>query len=325
MKNSIKVLATAFVAAIVPFQANHAAEKNNDWKASRPIRIVVPFSAGGGSDVAARLISEGMGEKLGTTIVVDNKPGASGAIASDLVYDAKPDGYTILLGTADTQAMNPHVNDVRFKSLNYVPIGGVAKVPYVLVGRPGLPAENLDELLKLAKNQSLSYGSSGLGTAADIQMRMFAGVAGIDNFLHVPYQGVAPAFQALVAGQVDLATVPVVLATQYRDKLKFYGVPSPIRNSALSNVPTLAEQGYDVKADSWNCLLAPPGTPDDVVATISAKLADVLARPAVIKKLNELGMMPFTESRNEFATFYNDEYKKWGDAIRVAGVRENKN
>lgn len=321
MKKFLLSLVSAVV-GVVPLHAA-AASADSGWKATQPVRIVVPFSAGGGSDVVARLFAQGVGDALGATIIVDNKPGASGAIASDIVYDAKPDGHTILLGTADTQAMNPHVNKVRFDSLSYVPIGGLAKVPYVLVGRPGLPAENLKELLELTKKESLSYGSSGLGTAADIQMRMFADVADVDNFLHVPYQGVAPAFQALLAGQVDLATVPVVLAAQHKDKLKFYGLPSTVRNSALPDLPTLAEQGFDVQADSWNCLLAPPGTPEPVIKAIYAQLSEVLARPEVKKKLNEMGMMPFTESRQEFASFYNKEYEKWGSAVRAADIRIN--
>lgn len=320
MKKYITFIVAALVAVITSSQASIGADLDGDWKASQPIRLIVPFSAGGGSDVAARLISKEIGDSLGSTIVVENRPGASGAIASDMVYSAKADGYTILLGTADTQAMNPHVNEVRFESLKYVTIGGVAKVPYVLVGRSDLPAENLKELLALTKNKSLSYGSSGLGTAADVQMRMFANAAGITNFLHVPYQGVAPAFQALVAGQVDLAAVPVVLAVQYRDKLKFYGLPSTVRNAALPDVPTLSEQDYAVNADSWNCLLAPPNTPEKIVQAIYARLSVVLARPDVQKKLAAMGMAAFSESRVEFASFYENEYEKWGDAIRVAGI-----
>ncbi|ANN72926.1 Bug family tripartite tricarboxylate transporter substrate binding protein [Bordetella bronchialis] len=317
MNNYLRACAALILATV--FQACGAADAAG-WKPTQPIRIVVPFSAGGGSDVVARLVSQSLGNRLGQTVIVENKPGASGAIASDLVYNAAPDGYTLLLGTADTQAMNPHVNKVRFDSLKFVPVGGLAKVPYVLVGRADLPASNLPELLALAKRQSLSYGSSGLGTAADVQMRMFGEVAKIDNLLHVPYQGVAPAFQGLVAGQVDLAAVPVVLAAQYRDKLKFFGLPSMERNSAIPDVPTLAEQGYRVDADSWNCLLAPPGTPAAIADAIGSQLAAVLAEPAVQKRLHEVGMTAFPGSRTEFAAFYRSEYEKWGDAIRKANI-----
>ncbi|ANN67833.1 Bug family tripartite tricarboxylate transporter substrate binding protein [Bordetella bronchialis] len=317
MNNYLRACAALILATV--FQACGAADAAG-WKPTQPIRIVVPFSAGGGSDVVARLVSQSLGNRLGQTVIVENKPGASGAIASDLVYNAAPDGYTLLLGTADTQAMNPHVNKVRFDSLKFVPVGGLAKVPYVLVGRADLPASNLPELLALAKRQSLSYGSSGLGTAADVQMRMFGEVAKIDNLLHVPYQGVAPAFQGLVAGQVDLAAVPVVLAAQYRDKLKFFGLPSMERNSAIPDVPTLAEQGYRVDADSWNCLLAPPGTPAAIADAIGSQLAAVLAEPAVQKRLHEVGMTAFPGFRTEFAAFYRSEYEKWGDAIRKANI-----
>lgn len=317
MNRYLRAGAALLLAAI--FQPGVAGEATS-WKPTQPIRIVVPFSAGGGSDVVARLVSQSLGNRLGQTVIVENKPGASGAIASDLVYAAAPDGYTLLLGTADTQAMNPHVNKVRFDALKFVPVGGLAKVPYVLVGRPDLPADTLPQLLALAGRQSLSYGSSGLGTAADVQMRMFGEVAKIRNLLHVPYQGVAPAFQGLVAGQVDLATVPVVLAGQYRGKLKFFGLPSVQRNSAIPEVPTLAEQGYPVDADSWNCLLAPPGTPAAIADAINAQLIAVLAEPAVQKRLHEVGMTAFSGSRADFADFYRSEYEKWGDAIRKAHI-----
>jgi len=315
-----RILAAGLVLAASGWQGAGAQQGAKEWTATQPIRIVVPFSAGGGSDVAARLVSQGMGNTLGQPMVVENKPGASGAIASDIVYTAAPDGHVLLLGTADTQAMNPHVNKVRFDSMKYVPVGGIAKVPYVLVGRPDLPAANLTELLALAKQKSLSYGSSGAGTGAHVQMTMFAKEAKVNDLLHVPYQGVAPAFQAVVAGQVDLAMVPVALASQYAGKLRFYGLPSLERNPALPDVPTLAEQGYRVDADSWNGLLAPPGTPDEVAAAIGRKLLAVVSAPEAQKKLRELGMVPYTGSREEFTEFYRKEFDKWGTAIQAAGL-----
>jgi len=313
-------LAAGLLMAAAAGQGAAAQQAATSWTATQPIRIVVPFSAGGGSDVAARLVSAGMGNALGQPMVVENKPGASGAIASDIVYTAAPDGHTLLLGTADTQAMNPHVNKVRFDALKYVPVGGIAKVPYVLVGRPDLPAANLAELLALAKRTSLSYGSSGAGTGAHVQMTMFAKAANVTDLLHVPYQGVAPAFQAVLAGQVDLSMVPVALASQYPGKLRFYGLPSLDRNPALPDVPTLAEQGYRVDADSWNGLLAPPGTPPEVAAAIAQKLLAVVSAPEAQKKLRELGMVPYTDPQAEFAEFYKKEYDKWGAAIQAAGL-----
>jgi tripartite-type tricarboxylate transporter receptor subunit TctC len=290
------------------------------WKAKQPIRLVVPFSAGGGSDVAARLLAQGLGNSLGEPMVVENKPGASGAIASDYVYMAAPDGYTLLLGTADTQAMNPHVNKVRYDSLRYVPVAAIAKVSYALVGRLDMPAADTHALVALAKTRSLTYGSSGTGAAADVQMRMFDGVAKITNMLHVPYQGVAPAFQALVAGQVDLAMIPVALVAQYRSKVKIYGIASLQRNPAIADVPTLAEQGFPVDGDPWVGLLAPPKTPDAVASAIAERVAKVLAVPENQQKLRDVGMTPYQGTRSEFAAFYRKDYEKWEKAIKSAGI-----
>lgn len=310
----------ALLLSAVAWQPAGAADAQGEWRASQPVRVVVPFAAGGGADVAARLISQRLGDALGQPMVVDNKPGASGAIGSDLVYAAPADGSTLLLGTADTQSMNPYINKVRYDALKYVPVAGIAKVSYVLVGRPNLPAASLKELLALAKQQQLTYGSSGPGAALHIQMSMFANAARLNNLLHVPYQGAAPAFQALVAGQVDLAMVPVVLALQYKDKLRFYGVASLSRNDALRDVPTLAEQGYPVDGDPWVGVLAPPGTPAPTAATISRKVIEALAAPEVQKKLREVGMTPYAGSQAEFAEFYRREYAKWGAAIKAAGI-----
>ncbi|ANN67834.1 Bug family tripartite tricarboxylate transporter substrate binding protein [Bordetella bronchialis] len=314
----ILMLAAAAIAGSGPSAA--AEDTGKAWKASQPIRIVVPFSAGGGSDVAARLLAQGLGNSLGEPVIVENKPGASGAIASDLVYTAAPDGYTLLLGTADTQAMNPHVNKVRYDALKYVPVAAIAKVSYVLVGRPDMPAADTKALVALAKEKSLTYGSSGTGAAADIQMRMFDDAAKIPNMLHVPYQGVAPAFQALVAGQVDLAMIPVALVAQYRNKVKFYGIASMQRNPAIPDVPTLAEQGFPVDGDPWVGLLAPPKTPDAVANAIAERVAKVLAVPENQKKLREVGMTPYQGTRSEFTEFYRKDYDKWEKAIKSAGI-----
>jgi tripartite-type tricarboxylate transporter receptor subunit TctC len=320
MTKLLRILISVSLAATA--MSAHSASTTTDgkWKATQPIRIVVPFAAGGGSDVAARLIAERLGSSLGETVVVENKPGASGAIASQLVYNADPNGYTILLGTADTQSMNPHVNNVRYDSLKYVPVLGLAQVSYALVGRNDLPANNLAELISLTKNKSLSYGSSGTGAAADIQMRMFADTAGIKNLLHVPYQGVAPAFQGVLSGQVDLAMVPVALVSQYQGKIKFYGMASMQRNSALPDVPTLAEEGYAVDGDPWVGLLAPPGTSDAIAETIAQRVSTILANPDTQKRLKDVGMTPYLQSREDFIKLYGNDYEKWGKAIRNAGI-----
>jgi tripartite-type tricarboxylate transporter receptor subunit TctC len=299
-----------------------AAAAQTDWAPTKPIRLVVPFSPGGGGDTAARILAQALGGSLGQPVVVENKAGASGAIASEFVYNASPDGHTFLLGTADTQSMNPHVHKVRFDSLKYEPVVGIAKVSFVLVGRKGLGAENLTELLALAERKSLSYGSSGTGAASHVQTNMFAEVAKVTNLLHVPYQGAGPAFQGLLGGQVDLMMAPISAAVQHRDRLTFFGVASLERNDAIKDVPTLGEQGYPVDGDSWVCLLAPPDTPAAVSTFIAQKVSATLADAEVQRKLKDVGMTPFLLSPKEFEEFYRAEYTKWGKAIQSAGIEQ---
>jgi tripartite-type tricarboxylate transporter receptor subunit TctC len=296
------------------------ARAQSAWRPTQPVRIIVPFSPGGGTDVIARVLAQGLGAELGQSVVVENKAGASGAIGSDYAFAASPDGHVLLLGTADAQAMNPHVNKVRFETPKYTVIGGIAKAPFVLVGRPGLPAANLSELLQLTRQSSLTYSSSGPGAAPHIQMSMFADATKVSNLHHIPYQGAAPAFQALVAEQVDLTMVPIVLSLQYRDKLRFFGVLSAERSEALRDVPTLIEQGYAVDADSWAGMLAPPGVPEPIVSSLSDKLRTVVASADVQKRLRDLGMTPYLGTRGEFTTFFRAEYERWGKAIRALNL-----
>lgn len=305
--------ATAMIGAV-------GARAQSGWRPTQPVRIIVPFSPGGGTDVIARALAQGLSGELGQPVIVENKPGASGAIGSDYAFAAPPDGHVLLLATADSQAMNPHVNKVRFETQKYTVIGGIAKAPFVLVGRPGLPAANLKELLQLTSKSSLTYSSSGPGAAPHIQMSMFADATKVDNLQHIPYQGAAPAFQALVAEQVDLTMVPIVLSLQYRDKLRFFGVLSAERSEALRDVPTLIEQGYAVDADSWAGLLAPPGTPESIASSLSERLRAVVMSADVQKRLRELGMTPFMGTRADFTLFFRTEYERWGKAIRAMNL-----
>lgn len=291
------------------------------WTATKPIKLVVPFSPGGGADVAARLIAQSMEARLGQPVFVENKAGASGAIASDYVYGAAPDGSVLLVGTADTQSMNPHVNKVRFDASKFVPVAGIAVIPFVLMGRPELPAADLPALLALMKSQSLTYSSSGAGAASHIDTSIFANSAKVTNLVHIPYQGAGPALQALAASQVDLMMVPMSSAVQYRSKLRTYGVASLARVDAIKDVPTLAEQGVPVNGDSWCGVLAPPGTPPAITAALSKAIRDTVAAPEMQKKLRDIGMTPVGLTQAEFQKFYGDEYLRWGDAIKAANLK----
>jgi tripartite-type tricarboxylate transporter receptor subunit TctC len=290
------------------------------WKPTRPIKIVVPFPPGGGGDIITRLVAKSMEASLGQAIVVENRPGASGSIGSDATYRAAPDGYTLLSASLDAQAMYPHVGNVPFDPARFVPVGGMAQMPYVLMGRPDLPASNLSELRQLMRGKTLTYASGGSGSSLHVFAELLAREAG-SPLLHVPYQGAGPGIQALLGGQVDLMMVPLAVAPQHRAKLRAYGVTSAQRAEAMKDVPTLKEQGVNVVGDSWAALLAPPGTPESVVESLSQALRQAVGTPEVSQKLRELGMTPITMTRRDFAQFYGAEYRRWGDVIKSARIR----
>jgi tripartite-type tricarboxylate transporter receptor subunit TctC len=216
--------------------------------------------------------------------------------------------------------MYPHVNKVGFDSAKYVPIGGMAQMGYVLMGRPDLPATTLLELRTLMKATKLSYASAGPGSSLHVFTELFAKEAN-SQMLHVPFQGAGPGLQALAGGQVDLMMVPMAVAPQFRSKLRVYAVTSAQRVEAMKDVPTFAEQGLNVVGDSWAALLAPPGTSAAMVDALANALHEAVAAPEVTKKLREMGMTPMTMSRKDFAEFYASEYRRWGEVIKTANIR----
>lgn len=289
------------------------------WKPSKPVRLVVPYPPGGGADVIGRLTAQAAATRLGQPVVVENKGGANGSIGSDYVYRAAPDGHVVLLATSDSQAMYPHIGKVAFDSVKYVPLGGIAQMGYVLMGRADLPA-TLPELLAVMKTKSLSYASAGLGGSPHILGVLFAKQAKAE-MLHVPFQGSGPAVQALLAGSVDLSMVPLAVAPQFRGRLRAYGVTTTSRAELMNEVPTFVEQGLPVTGGSWMAWLAPPGTPDAVAAGLSKALQDTVSSPEIAGKVRDMGMSPIVQTRPEFEKFYLDEYKKWGEIIRANNIK----
>ena len=312
-----RLLRRVALAATLPLLAASALAQET-WNPAQPVKLVVPFSPGGGADIMARLLADPLGRQLGQPGIVENKAGASGSIGSEFVYRAAPDGYTLLVATLDSQGMYPHMQKVGFDSAKYVPIGGIAQMGYALMGRSGMPA-TLPELRALMKTKQLSYGSGGAGSSLHVLTELFAKETDT-RLLHIPYKGAGPALQDLLAGQIDLMMVPMATAPQYRGKLVTYGITSAQRNPAMKDVPTLKESGLDVVGDSWAALVAPPGTPAPVAARLSAALEKVVATPEVNARLREIGLTPIGLSRPEFARFYADEYRKWGDVIKAARI-----
>jgi tripartite-type tricarboxylate transporter receptor subunit TctC len=291
------------------------------WKPSVPIKVVVPFPPGGSSDLLARFLGAGIGDKLGQPVVVENRPGATGSIGAGFVYNAPPDGTTLLVGITDVNSIYPHLTKSKMDATKFVPISPLASTGYVLLGRPGLPAANLQELLALMKKQSLTYASAGTGSGPHLMTAAFAQAAKVDNLLHVPYTGMTPALQALMGNQVDIMLVAVGGATQLRSKLKFYGVSSGERVAAIPDVPTLKEQGLNVVGEAWIGILAPPNTPAAVTAALARAINEATSTPEYKAKLLELGMTPLTGTSAEFGKLYMDEYRRWGEVVQAANIK----
>jgi tripartite-type tricarboxylate transporter receptor subunit TctC len=264
---------------------------------------------------------QAFGNRLGQPIVIENRGGANGAIGTELAFAAAPDGYTLLMSSADTYSMYPPLYPkARFNSQEFVAISPSAKVNFVIMGRPGLPAKTLPELIALARRAQLTYGTWGNGSGAHIAMSLFSSVANVE-MIHVPYQGAAPAAQAAIAGQVDLAMMPMHLAASYRGKLTPFGVAAASRVEGVTDIPTLTEQGTPVLADAWVGVVAPPKTPALIAASLAKAFNDTMAEPDVSARLIALGLVPFIASRDEFASYLAKDYAFWGKTIRASGIK----
>jgi tripartite-type tricarboxylate transporter receptor subunit TctC len=294
---------------------------------TKPIRLVVPFAAGGATDVLARLVGERLTASLGQQVVVDNRPGAGGNIGSDLVARAEPDGYTILMGAVGTHAINPSLypkmpyDPVK----DFAPVTLVASVPNVLVVNPEVPANSVQELIDLAKAKpgELNFASSGNGTSIHLSGELFKAMTGTD-IVHVPYKGSGPAVTDLLGGQVQMMfdNMPSSLPHVKAGKLRALGVTSAKRSPALPEVPTIAEAGvpgYD--ATSWFGILAPAGTPEPVVTRLQGAIVQALGEPEMRQRMADLGAEPVGDTPAEFGQFIAAEIAKWAKVVNDAGVK----
>jgi tripartite-type tricarboxylate transporter receptor subunit TctC len=242
-------------------------------------------------------------------------------IASEVAFKSAPDGLTLLMATADTHSINPNVyKSIRYQASEFVPVSPVAKITFILVGRPGLDAKTTSSLIALAKARGLSFASYGIGSASQVAMEMFM-ARSQTKLLHVPDQGAAPAFQAVLAGQVDLMMAPVPLASQALDRLTAYGITSNERFAGAAQVPTLAEQGLAVDADSWIGMLAPPKTPRPVVEAVNKAIGDIVRNPEVVAQMTKIGFTNQAGSLEQFTRHYHAELARWGQVIKSAGIQ----
>lgn len=294
---------------------------------ARPIRIVVGFGAGGGVDIASRTIGKQLTEALGQSIVVDNRPGASGNIAADIVSKAQPDGYTLLMSNL-TIAMPSLFAKLPFDvTRDLVPVSLVAIGPSVLVVNPALPVNSIRDLIAAAKAKpkQLIYGSGGPGNITHMEMVLFTNMAGID-MIHVPYKGGAPSVVGLLSGEVQMlfTSIPSVLSQIQARRVKPLAVSTAKRSSALPEVPTISEAGlpgYD--AASWYGLLAPAGVPKSVLGALSKEIVKIMEVAEVRQRFSSDGFEPVGGTPDQFAKFIRTEITKWEKIIKTAGIKGN--
>ena len=315
-----RVLAGAAASALAPAPARA------EWRPARPVTIVVPYPAGGGTDVLARLIARELGAALDGSIVVENAPGASGAVGSRRVARAEPDGHALLVTTNQTHATNISLlkdgggyDPVK----DFTVLGGLADLQHLLVVRKDLEARSVAELVARAKAKpSLTCASTGVGSASHLTMELFQTRTGV-AFVHVPYRGAAPLLQDMVGGRIDLAfaTVPTVLGQVQAGELRVLAVASPSPSPQVPAVPTLAREGVEgVEADAWIAAFAPAGLPPAIRDRYAQAIGAILARPEIRTTIVGQGMLPNWREPRAFAAFQVEDIRRWAAIIKAAGV-----
>jgi tripartite-type tricarboxylate transporter receptor subunit TctC len=296
---------------------------------TRPIHIVVPSSPGAGvTDIMARLVGQHLSARIGQQIVVDNRPGASGIIGSEVVSRAAPDGYTLLIANVSL-VVNPFLYPkMPYDPLkDFIPVTNLNSAPLLLVVNPSVPAKSVTELIAFAMSHpgQLNYGSGGLGSTPYLAAELFKSLAGID-VVHVPYKGGAPALSDLVGGQLTfmIENMPGTMPYAKAGNLRALAITSPQRSELAPELPTMAEAGvpgYEISG--WNGLFAVKGTPPAIVAKLHSEVAKILHTPEVREELAALGAEPVGDAPDDFAAFLKADVARWGKIIQEKGIRSD--
>jgi tripartite-type tricarboxylate transporter receptor subunit TctC len=311
----------AFLAAVFTVQIAQA----QSWP-NKPIRLVVPFSAGGNTDIVARLFAQELSKTLGQPVVVENKPGASGNIGADAVAKSPPDGYTLVMGTVGTHAINASLyKKMPYDAIkDFAPVTLLASVPNVLVVPVSLPVKSVKELVAYGKANpgKLSFASSGVGTSIHLSGEMFRTTTGID-MTHIAYKGSAPAVTDLIAAQVQLMFDNLPTSLQYvkAGKLRALAVTTAKRIEALPDVPTMIESGFPgFETGSWFGVFAPAATPKDIIARLNTELLKIAQTPEMQQKLLQSGAEPVGKGSEEFTAYVRSETTKWAKVVKDSGA-----
>jgi tripartite-type tricarboxylate transporter receptor subunit TctC len=319
--------AIASVAAALLAPAAWAQAGGDKWP-SKPIRYIVPFAAGGTTDILARVVGEKLGPALGTTLVIDNKPGQGGSAGAAELARAAPDGYTIGGGTISSHAINATLYAGRLSYdpvTSFEPITMYASQPNVLLVHPGVPAKDLKEFIALVKSQpgKFSFGSAGNGTSQHISGELFKTMAGVD-LQHIPYRGSGPMMPELLGGTLQVAVDNIATAIPHikAGKLRALAVTSAQRSGVAPEVPTMAEQGLaGYELSSWQAVFAPAGTPKAIVERLHAEIAKILKSPEVAKKLTDLGLDLSGMTPAELAAVVKADVPRLGKVVRDSGAK----
>jgi tripartite-type tricarboxylate transporter receptor subunit TctC len=313
------------VAVMLCAQATSVAQTASAFP-NQPIRMVVPYPPGGPTDITARVVAAEMSKTIGQNIVIDNRPGASGMIGSEMVTKATPDGYT-LLANASIHVINPSVYpDMRFDAIkDFVPITQLAQVPLVLVVPANSPIKSVKDLVGYAKANpgKVNFGSAGSASAQHLAGESFKIAAGI-QMQHIPYKGSAPALTDLAGGQLQLMfdSMPSATPMINSGKLRAIAVTTTTRAKARPDLPTIAESGFPgFDISTWYAYWAPKGTPADVVEKLAASAAQALKNPEVIAKYEAMGAEPVGSTPAQFAAYVESEAKKWSDIVKKSGAK----
>jgi tripartite-type tricarboxylate transporter receptor subunit TctC len=293
-----------------------------EWP-NRPIRLVVPFAPGGGTDILARLLGPKLTERMGQPVVVENRPGANGIVGIQHLA-AQQDGHAFGVISSGPLVVNPHA----YPSLPYdprqlAPVSMLATFPILLAVKPSVPAKNVQEFIAYARGRDVSYSSPGIGNSNHLAGELFAARAGV-KLTHVPYKGSSPAVTALVAGEVDatFSSIPTILPFIRDGRVRVLGVGNPQRIGFMADVPTIAEAGVPgYEADTWVALMGPPGLPAAIAQKMSREVAEILKDPKIAEQLLGQGAVPQTSTPEQLARTVADELQKWRAIVNDAKIR----
>ena len=293
---------------------------------AKPVRLVVPYPAGGINDLVARLIANRMAPALGSPWIVDNRAGRGGIIGSDLVAKSSPDGYTLVHGGMGSFTLAPFLSKVSYDSLrDFTPITLTSRAPNVVVVHPSMPVRTVKELIALSRSRpgKLDYATPGVGSTPHLTASLFVSVTGV-RMVHIPYKGSAPATTDLVAGQVPIGFMPIATVAPHlaSGRLRALGVTSLERSPLLANVPTVSEAGLvGFEMNPWFGILAPAATPAEIITRLHTELVRILRMPDIARQFTDQGVEPMHSTPAEFLAVIRSDLQKWGKVISDAGIK----